>query len=169
MLSSNLCTKTPFFSSYAALVVSWVHLGFSMGIPGGSRECFFLHGGGNDIKCLTSILSLACLFLSKEVWRSGGKACKFLISHHLSPSCFPWQMFFINLSLWRVSDFLSPIYIRNYLLTLSFSLQQMQWQLLGFLFSRDSWQAEVLTKNPSLTSHIAWDLLSLCIKSRGPK
>lgn len=115
------------------------------------------------------ILSRACLFLSKEARVSGDKACKFLLSHHLSPRCFPWWMFFINLSLLRVSDFLSPIYIRNYLLTLSFSLPQMQWQLLDFLLSHDSCQAEVLTKNPSLSSHVAWDLVSLGIKSKGPK
>jgi len=55
---------------------------------------------------------------------------------------------FVNLALLRVSDFLSAIYIRNDLLTLSFPLHQMQWQLLDFLFSHDSCQAEVLQKIP---------------------
>lgn len=104
----------------------------------------------------------ACqLALALEVGStSGGKACKLLLPCHLFPSFFSWQILCRPISLLIVSDLLSPVYVRNDLLTLSFPLQQMQWQLLGFLFSRDSCQTSLnnkiflLTRSRSMRSHL---------------
>lgn len=146
------------------------------GNPTRIQGILFLHrvgwwkqlGGGSDIKCLPSILNGSCLFLWKKNEWVEVKPASFFFPATSPPAAF-LDRCFVNLSLLRVSDFLSPIYIRNDLLTLSFPLQQVQWQPLDFLFSHDRCQTEVLRKNPSLSSHIAWDVISLSTKSKGCK
>lgn len=128
------------------------------GSPTRIQGILFLHrvgwwkqllGGGCDIKCLPSILNGACLFLwKKNEWVEVNPA-SFFFPATPPPAAF-LDRCFVNLSLLRVSDFLSPIYIRNDLLTLSFPLQQVQWQPLDFLFSHDRCQTEALRKKSLL-------------------
>lgn len=90
-----------------------------------------------------------CLLISlEEGWMDGCKACASFFFPIIPPPASFLDRCFVNLPLLKVSDFSSPIYFRNYFLTLSFPLQQMNWQLLDFLFSHYSCQTEFLPKIP---------------------
>lgn len=144
--------------SLVSLVMSWACLGLSMGVQQGFREYFFCIEwvGENNFweevvisNACQVILNGACLFLwKKNEWVEVNPA-SFFFPATPPPAAF-LDRCFVNLSLLRVSDFLSPIYIRNDLLTLSFPLQQVQWQPLDFLFSHDRCQTEALRKKSLL-------------------